>query len=425
MLQKLKNLTEKFKNFRHSPVHEAPTALPHVNSDAPVATLASQTPETAAPHQTSNVFTDLFPKKKEATNDTLISSLNATNNSAGILKPNLSDSDVLIYKKPIIGARLLLLAILLLILSSIFFYTRLSPTFTFFGENPVQKRESVQTEMLASAGKVSALNYTLAKYALDDFLFSADAYFYKVDVYNSPLTSQKKKSELEAEFPVLRSRMREDLMLAYEKLSAHVLPADVSPLSVNSEDVKKATREVLRENISKSDSPEHTEFIRATMKLLDSSEIANTLGTYKIPAMTDEQFKAVVTTLGTGSSSAFGSLTLLREGRIHWTDIITEIEKVTKKVDPLFATKILDQKVGEIFYTSYNFDRKNNSLSIVGETISDDGSNFSISADLLDALNASKQFENATMNTFTKSLDGENSYKGVLSIDLTLESNKQ
>ncbi len=379
-----------------------------------------------APKGMSNVFTDLFPKKKEKSgDDALLKSLNASVQIPDMLKQKKSDEDLLIYRKPTLGANMLKFALLLCVLSLGYFYTQLSPSFSLLGENPMQERDQSLERVIALQSKINKQNYVLAKYALDDFLYTADTYFHKVTVYESALTPQKRKAEAENEFPALRSQMRNDLLLAYEKLSAKQSP-DGLPTYFREEGdyaglFNKGLKDAIRTDIqaAQADTQELT-FLRAITKLTDSPEIAKTLGSYKIQTMTDHEFKELVSSLNASNTSTFATLNSLRSKRIKWTDIIDGIEKVTKNVDPLFATKLLNQNVGEIFYSSYNFDRAQNLITVVGETISDDGTNFSVSANLIDAFENSPLFENVQMSTFTKSKSDENSYKGVLSLDLSL-----
>lgn len=393
----------------------------------PVAAGGVTNPPVAEASRQGNVFTDLFPAKdKTKTDGTLVDSLNASTKTKAILKPVKSDEELLIYKKPVLGANLLKLTILIILLASAYLYSQLSSNFNLLGdENAVQKRLGAYERVLSLQSKINKQNYVLAKYALDDYLYTADSYLHKTSLYSSPLVSQKDKQNLEKEFPTLRAKMREDLLLANELLSYRIFPDNLPPHPIeglnHAAEFKKALKDEIRDSITASKTPAETEFMRNVSKLTDSTAIIPALNKYNIPTMTDNEFAEMLSLLSESNTSNFGTLNSLRQKRLKWSAVIEEIEKTTKSIDPLFDSKILQQRVGEIFYSSYTLDKGNDAITVVGETLSDDGKNFSLSADLLDAFEKSAMFKDVKMDSFTKSKEQETSYKGVLSIDLTLE----
>ena len=375
----------------------------------------------------SNVFTDLFPtNNKTKTDEKLMNSLNASTGTKSILKPNKGDEDLLLYKKPILGANLLKLTVLVILLVSSYFYTQLSPTFDLLSENPMQKRLATYNRVVDIQSKINKQHYILAKYALDDFLYTADSYMHKTASYNSELTPQKKKLELEKEFPTMRAKMRENLLLANERLSYKVmpdnLPAHPEEGGNHEQEFKKALKDSIRDSItSMTTGSEELEFTRTVSKLADNETINPALSKYQIPTMTDTEFAELLALLSESNTSSFGTLNTLRQSRAQWSEIIEEVEHVTAVIDPYFESKFLQDRVGEIFYSSYTLDKSKNALTVIGETFSDDGKNFSLSADLLDAFENSNMFKDVSMDSFSKSKEQSTSYKGVLSIDLTLE----
>ncbi|MBT6068907.1 hypothetical protein HOG48_04080 [Candidatus Peregrinibacteria bacterium] len=378
----------------------------------------------------SNVFTDLFPKKDNSTktDGKLIDSLNASTSQKNILKPKKNDKDLLIYKKPTLGVNILKVIVLAGLLLCAYLYSQLSPTFTVLGENPVQERVSTYDQVLDLQSEVSKQNYALAKLSLDDYLYTADSYLHKVNLFKSNLVSQKEKAKLESEFQTLRAKMREDLLLASEKLLNKSIPDNLPPHfeegKSHPQEFKAALKSGIREDIaaaSDGDDPDKVVFMRSVSKLADNETIKPKLNQLKPPTMTDNEFKEMADILADSNASGFAALAAIRKDRIKWSEIIEEIENVTKSVDQLFANQFLKGNVGQIFYSSYNLDRKNDAISIIGETLSDDGKNFSLSADLLDAFETSDMFTDIEMDSFTKSKEQNDSFKGILTIDLKLE----
>lgn len=374
----------------------------------------------------SNIFTDLFPKKKQSADDSLIQSVNASTNISEILQPKMQDDkELLVYEKPTMGFLLLKIAVLFTVFSFLYFYSQLSPSFSMLGTNPVQERESLFNEILKDQSKINVQNLTLAKYALDDYLFTADIYLHKVSQYKSPLTTKSKKAELEKEFVPLVAQMKESLMLAKDLFAKDLLPQSMPNYWVEDVDLRNlfasnAKDELRKYIVASNEDVNEAELLRSVSKLLDSAEAMSLVESLNVQTMKDKDFEELVVKLNELETGAFATLNLIRGSRISWTGIITEIEKITKNIDPLFATKILSQKVGEIFYTSYAFNQKSNTVSVVGETVSDDGSNFTVSANLIDAFENSKFFEGVTMNSYSKAKEGEEGFVGVLNLQFKL-----
>lgn len=374
----------------------------------------------------SNIFTDLFPKKKQSADDSLIQSVNASTNISEILQPKMQDDkELLVYEKPTMGFLLLKIAVLFTVFSFLYFYSQLSPSFSMLGTNPVQERESLFNEILKDQSKINVQNLTLAKYALDDYLFTADIYLHKASQYKSPLTTKSKKAELEKEFAPLVAQMKESLMLAKDLFAKDLLPQSMPNYWVEDVDLRNlfasnAKDELRKYIVASNEDVNEAELLRSVSKLLDSAEAMSLVESLNVQTMKDKDFEELVVKLNELETGAFATLNLIRGSRISWTGIITEIEKITKNIDPLFATKILSQKVGEIFYTSYAFNQKSNTVSVVGETVSDDGSNFTVSANLIDAFENSKFFEGVTMNSYSKAKEGEEGFVGVLNLQFKL-----
>ena len=160
-------------------------------------------------------------------------------------------------------------------------------------------------------------------------------------MYSSSLVSQKDKAQLEKEFPTLRAKMRENLILANDLLSYKIvpdkLPANPTENGNLDQAFKKALKDEIRLSITDNKNPDETDFLRTVSKLADNETINAELSKYKIPTMTDVEFAEMLSLLSESNTSNFGTLSALRQKRLKWSNIIEEIEMITKSIDPLFG----------------------------------------------------------------------------------------
>lgn len=109
----------------------------------------------------------------------------------------------------------------------------------------------------------------------------------------------------------------------------------------------------------------------------------------------------------------------IKEERVKWSDILSEIELRTIAVDSYYSEDFYNE-LGGIVYTSYDFDRERDRISLIGETKRFDTTNFTMIANLIDEFNGSELFGDAEMRSFSKSGSLSEGYTAILKLDLNL-----
>jgi len=116
----------------------------------------------------------------------------------------------------------------------------------------------------------------------------------------------------------------------------------------------------------------------------------------------------------------FSNISVLKENRIRWGIIIDEIEKITKSIDTLYNTGFFDE-LGGIKYSAFDFDADSNQIVLIGHAKRDDGTTFTLIANLIDALEQSLLFSDVDNRAFPKTGTEEQGYTSSFRIELNLE----
>ncbi|EKD64011.1 MAG: hypothetical protein ACD_51C00099G0001 [uncultured bacterium] len=95
----------------------------------------------------------------------------------------------------------------------------------------------------------------------------------------------------------------------------------------------------------------------------------------------------------------FTIISQIKAHRMNWSDIIREIQEITKDVDPLYGTSV----ASDITYSSYSLAYETKTISIQGRTYTDDSRNFTLVSNLIDAFEQSDMFTDIQERTFSKS----------------------
>jgi len=106
--------------------------------------------------------------------------------------------------------------------------------------------------------------------------------------------------------------------------------------------------------------------------------------------------------------------------RINWSQVISEIEKVTQTVDENFS---LDGSINEngVTYTSFSFNAEDSRINVAGQTRTSNERTFTLIADLTDAVENSPRFMNADTRTYSKQQDEGDGFRSSIRLDFNLE----
>jgi hypothetical protein len=381
-----------------------------------------------------NTFTDIFSQKDEK--DTSESEL-----VAGVLKKedeeNNEKENVLgplpELQKRIIGSfdpskrnlkliRNVFVSLLVVALLTIgFFYIELNPDFDLFanmrGPNTTQKLLNNEKATITKQTSINQKNYLLMTYYLQELSYFADTY-----------AKSRNNSSID---PAELTNLQENILTTYENIQFKWNEPIISG-GIENQIFQDELKNAIRSELVQLRKEEQTEDVVAqlatyetALKLINNKQFdaflkKNTDSIRNELKNNDDQLFALTQEILNIVQSDFSSISELKQNRIEWSRIVNEIEKVTKSVDTLYNTGFFDE-LGGIQYSGYNFDIKTNRIILTGKAKRDNGSTFSLIANLIDAIEQSSMFENADNRSYPKSGSEEEGYTSSFRIELSLK----
>ncbi|MDP2624704.1 MAG: hypothetical protein Q8P27_00795 [Candidatus Peregrinibacteria bacterium] len=326
-----------------------------------------------------------------------------------------------------LGGFIFKLSILTAILTAGFFYTQLSPTFELLGKNPVQTLSDLETSVQEEQTSINLYNFLIAKFALDDFSIAADTYLYKLSESESAYTSNNTKAELVGEMALLQQDMKDSLSTVQEKLNATLYPKDLAFTAESTTDLESEYESLLKTRIADEKQALRTEDDEESQTQVSNLDSALSLlneGSFQrdLTALNlDEDLDAeTIQTIFEGATSVskdeFSTILNIKNVRVDWYSVLTELTSVTRKVDPLYASGISSN----IDYTSLTFNSSDQTILLRGSTRTDDTLNFSLISDLIDSLESSTAFTEVSNRSFTKTEGDDDDYTANFRISLEL-----
>lgn len=378
-------------------------------------------PNLAKSEPKGNVFTSIFDDNlaKQQEKSDVVNSVMKKTDTTSVLGPKPKVDSLNIVEKPShFGGSFLKLTVFLWFLLLIGSYLTMGASFNPIGLNIKVESDSTVESLKQAQAELNTNNYTVAYEYLDSFSFIADSYLNKKNQYESVYTTSIEKNSLESDIEDLYEDLALALSMAQDKLDEETSPVGIeihSDGTLTSEYVfKDATISYIEGKLAESDDPalkgalalfRNGAFVKELIAMDTSSE------------MSDETIESLVSKLSSITEDNFTIISKIKSERQEWSDIITEIDEITKQVDPLYNSAI----ESDISYSSYNFDSKNKTISLDGVTKTDDTRNFTLIANLLDALEESTLFMDVTERAFNKSSSGDEGYEAQFRVEFKIQ----
>lgn len=390
---------------------------------------ADATPEATKEALEGNVFTNLFDEEKgkeNTDNDVADSVMKKSGIKGPILGPKPKTDNLNISEKPSsFGGSMLKLVVFLWLLLLVGSYVTTTASFDVAGLNQTLASENSLDELMTAQAELNADNYLVAYYYLDSFAYMADSYLYKTSQYESNYTASNTKTTLEADLSELSSDMVVALEMAQDRLNQGVSPKGITVDSELSTDVlfKEATMNYLEAEISALSSGASSSDADVQLKI---SGMNGALSLLKNSAFVKEVLSAdmasvaeIVDGLSDITQDNFTVISKIKSDRQKWSEIIQEIQTITKKVDPLYGSSV----ASDISYSAYGFDTLNKTISLQGSAITDDSRNFTLIVNLIDALEQSPLFMNVDERSFSKSdsSNADNEYQAKFRLEFEIQ----
>lgn len=380
----------------------------------PMAQAASLTGES------KNVFTELFGKDASQKSAGIMNTVAAQQEKkTSFFGSKPKEDDVATLKKlrehpsrP--GSAMLKASFLLLVLTVGGFLTQNSSLVSFFGVNPALRVEQGEDLVATLTSNVLMQNHLEAALLLDQYMSTADEYFYNLAQAESEYSSENKKATFEEKVAELKPELTTLLGKVQQNFSMAATPEEI----VAAQTAVDALVAELREKEGQVDAQsllQDIQDLETTKTLLNQAEFKALVASVNLAEVTDENFESVYDKFSTVNSSVTALISNIKASRVAWSVYLDEIEKLTKNVDPLFNTEFPGSlSLEEIRFTT------DGTLMVTGKTTTDDSKNFTLVSDLIDAYEGSDSFMNVEDRSYTKSDEAE-SYTGNFRISLTLE----
>ncbi len=322
----------------------------------------------------------------------------------------------------------------------LYFYTQLDPNFNLFGSDNVGKQLSTTNDQLRSMQtQVNFYRYRTAKKDLDQFFYQANEYLQKYDAWKSTPVDDPQKSQLLSDLDTAKADLAKPFDDAREKLSKSIIVPlyhevdpvanrdTLDPAAAAEEEKRIATQEFqdsLKQYIDTQKTGAKPDEIRDLneMKMIVGNNALLALTSTDLSKMSHADLRAFILQMSNHYNQRLAFIFHIKDRRIPWYSIITEIYDKTTSIDKgRFKTKLY-KDVGGIQYTGFDFNGDTGRLTISGNVKDFDGVNFTIVADLIDVLEGSSKFKNVEMRTFSKSFTSDkDGFEGNFKIDLSLQ----
>ncbi len=285
-------------------------------------------------------------------------------------------------------------------------------------------------QILETQTEINFYRYLKIKGYFDDFSYAGDFYIQDYEILNSQTSSDTEKAFATQEMVLLK----EDLRTAFAALSEEYANSFSSDLVAKEYDEMTDLDTIFEDalidylnneasSIQNNNDPQakrdYKNYID-TKSLVGNDTLKNLVINADFDSLNSDAIYLLIQNINSLVINDLSTMQDIKEERIKWSDIIDEIELRTKEIDSYYTQDYYDD-LGGIRYTSYDFDKDDQTISIVGETRRIDTKNFTVIANLIDELNGSDFFENAEMRSFSKTGDAEEGYTASLKLTLDLQ----
>lgn len=313
----------------------------------------------------------------------------------------------------------------------VYFNIRLNPSISFFGSNISTTLTNSTEEIKNLQTDINKNNFLSAKLKLDIFTSLSDKYNYLQTEAASSFIDSEEKRALELELADLKKELISTIKSIKDLLSEKIwiatkLEREIDTnLDLENEYRLKFISSLENDNaeliLDRENNIEEIKIIENTIALANNSAFVTALQALNFDNITDQLLEDAIKLLNENSISDFSEATKIKNLRVNFSEIIYKIDEITKTQDITYGRGLYNE-LGGIRYNTYTFESKSRKISLNGETKTDDGKNFTLTANLLDALENSKDFKNVTNGSYSKNLvEDENKFTSNFTISLELQ----
>ncbi len=332
-----------------------------------------------------------------------------------------------------------------------FFYSQLSPSFSLFGANLIQRLADTNSSLNKLQTQINKSRYLAAQLALNELSYQTDRFFGNFIRSRDQTISIAEKNIFTANFedaksimPGLISDIRANLTSDFfvKTTAVEKQPSDDELLLQAQNELRTVLndeRKTLGQNSNNPEDLQNAKLTDQTLQLIGNRNLISTLQSTSVDEFSkrledyvqnydeekDKQLRRILDGILSSSKSQLAVIAEIKRNRVEWSRVIQQIENVTTQTDPVFGKPLLSQD-NSIVYSGYEFDAATQKIVLSGMARTRDGKNFTLMSDLMARLDQSPFFNNIEMRSFSKTKDinegGNQSYIANFKIDLQLES---
>ena len=396
-------------------------------------------PATGALTETEILVPDLFQDAPVNTTSTdgglgMVDSVVSTENAKGQKflgpKPKLSSAFNPGANQFNLGGLLFKISLLLGVLVYGFFYTQFNDSFSAFSKNPTQTLASFEASFQTEQTDINFYNMLMAKFALDDFMSAADTFSLKWSQYQFEYTANNVREDLVRDLGGLQEKMKTSLADAQKRVSVPFYPKFLATAGGYSiPDLELEYGLLLKQKIlnekktldlnADDQTPIEKSNLESAQALANDQAFRRELQALNLEEqLTPEKVEELFNKATKINKNLYATILTIKDSRVNWPNVINELERVTKKVDPLYGTAIQSN----IDYSNLTVNASDRTISIRGETRTDDTRNFSLLSNLIDELEKSPLFSEISNRSFSKSGEKTNNFTSSFSLTFSLQT---
>lgn len=386
---------------------------------------------------TGNVFTELFGKSKELPAAPGQSNgAKAVTSSPPVLmvSPKMSilrqQAQRMHEQKTVSIFKIIFIALALTAAAGFgYLYIQLNPDFTLFGKTIAKEFAESTEKAKALQTKKNEFRLRTAAIYLAKVNILSDSFLENFAKANSTDSSVGEKLAADAALGEARESLKQYLDVIAENLKE---PLAISLPGVEVSDqmeYEKGFEEALKQSfISQKESartPSELRMLENLTALTADRSLRGYLKNIKPDSLDDKKIKEIIDRVHDEWTDDLSLISQLKEKRIRWSEVINQLDSVTRKVDKLYSQGLFDE-IGGIQYSSYEFNADTKTVSVSGMVKTEDTKTFTMMVDLVSALEKSPHFKNVEMRDFAKARAGEDSgFSGSIRLTFNLQDSDE
>lgn len=300
----------------------------------------------------------------------------------------------------------------------------------YLGRNTTQTLEDLNNKVIGTQTKINDYRYRIAKINLDDFSYLSDDYLQQYAIYNSGadsvvVTSAERKmidlqAKLAKDFEKIKEKMVAKAWVNYGKADFSDEQYEAEFLATLKDHLNSRKEAELKNNQKAADVDKIIAETDQTANLIGNNKLIASLQSNDFSNLSYKDVKSVIDEMNSANNNALSYIYKVKKNRMLWSKVLHEIDLVSEKTDIYYKTGFFEQ-AGGIQYNNYQFDANSGRIVVTGEAKSDDGSNFTLLANLIDEFEKSPLFKDIAMRSFSKSGDSEDGYSSTVKLDFSLQ----